>query len=223
MSKDQNKDIEESIENKDDENIKNKIKKEEDISDSNSINESLEKRDDNEDSSLEEVISSKEKEETLLEEISKLKDEKLRSLAEMENLRKRSDRERVDLIKYGSIDLARDILSFSDNLSRAIEAIPESEKKSESITNLIDGLKMVQKEFNSIIEKHGVKKIEALNKNFDHNFHQAMLEVEDSKADEGVVIQEIQTGYTMHDRLLRPSMVGVSKKPSEDKKNDQKT
>lgn len=208
-----------------DNDIKDKIAEieEEDRSEPSSINESAKEKDNNSDSSLEENLSPNHEEEALLEEVTKLKDEKLRVLAEMENLRKRSERERIDLIKYGSINLARDILSFSDNLSRAMEAIPESEKKSESIINLIDGLKMVQKEFNSIIEKHGVKKIEALNKNFDHNFHQAIIEVEDDKVDEGIVVQEIQSGYTMHDRLLRPSMVGVSKKPAEDKKNDQKT
>ncbi len=147
------------------------------------------------------------------EEIEKLRDEKLRLLAEMENLRKRSERDRLDAVKYGSINLARDILSFDDNLSRALEAIPEKERKSEEINNLIDGLQMIQKDFVTTLEKYGVKKIEALNKKFDHNFHQAMVEIEDEKNDEGMVIQEIQTGYTMHERLLRPSMVGVSKKP----------
>jgi len=156
------------------------------------------------------------KEENLRDEIEKLRDEKLRLLADMENLRKRSDRDRVDSIRYGSINFARDILSTSDNLSRALEAIPKDAKKTEAITNLINGLQMVQKEFNSILEKHGIKKIEALNQRFDHNFHQAMMEIESEEAEQGLVIQEIQSGYTMHDRLLRPSMVGVAKKPSKD-------
>ena len=155
-------------------------------------------------------------EETLKDEIIQLKDEKLRLLAEMENLRKRTDRDRVDLIKYGSINFARDILSPDDNLTRALGTITEEDKKTETIINLIDGLKMVQKEFATILEKHGIKKIEALEQKFDHNFHQAMLEIENDEVEEGVVIQEIQSGYTMHDRLLRPSMVGVSKKASKD-------
>jgi molecular chaperone GrpE len=155
-------------------------------------------------------------EESLKDEIMQLKDEKLRLLAEMENLRKRTDRDRVDLIKYGSINFARDILSPDDNLTRALSTITEEDKKSETITNLIDGLKMVQKEFSTILEKHGIKKIEALKQKFDHNFHQAMLEIESDDFDEGTVIQEVQSGYTMHERLLRPSMVGVSKKPSTD-------
>ena len=148
------------------------------------------------------------------DEIENLRDEKLRLLAEMENLRKRADRERVDSIRYGSINLARDILSPDDNLTRALEAITEEEKNSPTIKNLVNGLQMVQKEFSNILEKHGIKKIKALNEKFDHNFHQAMLEVEDDKRDSGLVVQEIQSGYTMHERLLRPSMVGVSKKSS---------
>ena len=148
----------------------------------------------------------------LLEEIEILKDEKLRLLAEMDNVRKRADRDRSDLIKYGSFNLAREILSPDDNLKRALESIPNEEKNSETVNNLIDGLKMVQKEFASIMEKHGVKKINAINEKFDHNFHQAMIEIENNEVDPGTVIKEIQSGYTMHDRLLRPSMVGVSKK-----------
>ena len=161
----------------------------------------------------------KDKDSELKEEIENLKEEKLRLLAEMENLRKRSERDKIDSIKYGSINLARDILSPSDNLSRAIEAIPSEEKMSESINNLIDGLKMVQKVFMTILEMHCVVRIEAINNRFDHNYHQAMLEVEKDNCEEGIIVQEIQSGFTMYDRLLRPSMVGVSKK-SENKKKD---
>ena len=159
----------------------------------------------------------KDQEPNLEEEIQQLREEKLRLLAEMENLRKRSDRDRIDSIKYGSINLARDILTPDDNLTRALEAIPQEEKNSETIKNLIDGLKMVQREFSTILEKHGVKKIDALNKKFDHNFHQAMVEIENDEVEDGIVIQEMQSGYIMHDRLLRPSMVGVSKKSSRSK------
>lgn len=162
--------------------------------------------------------SEKSPEELLKEETDKLRDEKLRLLAEMENLRKRSDKERIDSIRYGSVNLARDILSPDDNLTRALEAIPKEEEKSETVINLIDGLKMVQKEFSNILEKYGVKKIEALNTKFDHNFHQAMVELENDDVEEGTVIQEMQKGYMMHERLLRPSMVGVSKKSTP--KND---
>ena len=146
------------------------------------------------------------------EEISILREEKLRLLADMENLRKRSNRENIESIKYGSINLAREMLSTGDNLARALENLPDEKDRSEPIENLIDGLKMVQKEFFTILEKNGVKKIESLNTKFDHNFHQSILEIERNDCEAGTVVREIQAGYMMHDRLLRPSMVGVSKK-----------
>ena len=154
------------------------------------------------------------KEEQLLNEVTILKEEKLRLLAEMENLRKRFEREKIDLIKFSSINLIREILSPGDNLERALAAIPKDEKLPQPIKNLVEGLKMVQKEFSTILEKNGVKKIDSINKKFDHNYHQAMMEIEKEDVGEGTVVQEIQPGYIMHDRLLRPAMVGVSKKPS---------
>ena len=188
-------------------------------------NENLDDQNANEDDKENIKEDEKSIEENLQEEINQLRDEKLRVLAEMENLRKRGDKERVDSLRYGSINLARDILSPDDNLTRALDAIPEEEKNSETVNNLIDGLKMVQREFSSILEKHGVKKIKALNMKFDHNFHQAMVEVVNDEVEEGTVITEMQSGYTMHNRLLRPSMVAVSKKSKKkdhNKKNDNK-
>lgn len=160
------------------------------------------------------------KEEQLLNEITILKEEKLRLLAEMENLRKRFEREKIDLIKFSSINLIREILSPGDNLERALAAIPKDEKLPQPIKNLVEGLKMVQKEFSTILEKNGVKKIDSINKKFDHNYHQAMMEIEKEDVGEGTVVQEIQPGYIMHDRLLRPAMVGVSKKSSTKKLNN---
>ena len=157
----------------------------------------------------------------LEEEIEILKEEKIRLLAEMENLRKRFEREKVETIKFGSINLARDILSPADNLERALSALPEKEEYSQNITNLVEGLKMVLKEFKNILERHGVKKIEAMDKKFDHNFHQAMMEVERDDVEEGTVVQEVQSGYIMHDRLLRAAMVGVSKKPANKEDGDE--
>ena len=165
------------------------------------------------DTNEEKIENETNKEEELLDEISSLRDEKIRLLAEMENLRKRFEREKAESIKFGSISLAREILSPGDNIERALKSISKEEKHSDSVKNLIEGLKMVQKEFITILENNGIKKINSLNNKFDHNFHQAMMEIEDNEKEEGTVIQEIQTGYTMHDRLLRPAMVGVSKKP----------
>ena len=191
----------------------------------NSENVILEQAEEQQQDDTEEFLKNSEEEEksneeALQEEIERLRDEKLRLLAEMDNLRKRYDRERLDSIRYGSINLARDILSPDDNLTRALEAIPQEEKNSLTINNLVSGLKMVQKEFSTILEKYGVKKIEALDKKFDHNFHQAVVEIENDEVEVGIVINEMQCGYTMHDKLLRPSMVGVSKKTEKTDKID---
>jgi len=164
----------------------------------------------NEENSEEEIVETEENKSK--EEISALKEEKIRVLAEMENLRKRFDREKIDSIKYGSVNFARDILSPIDNLERALSAINKEEDHPQSIKNLIEGLLMVKKEMLNALEKNGITKIHTVNKKFDPNLHQAMMEIENDDLDEGVVIQEIQTGYMMHDRLLRPAMVGVSKK-----------
>ena len=163
-------------------------KKEEDIQqeeikepDSENIENEEDNNDSQENTDTEETSEDENTEEDSLEkEIETLKEEKIRLLAEMENLRKRFEREKVETIKFGSINLARDILSPGDNLERALDALPEDENHSESIKNLIDGLKMVLKEYKSALEKHGVKKIETLNQKFDHNFHQAMMEVENN-------------------------------------------
>ena len=195
------------------EKSKNKKTKEENIKDNKDTetNEDIANKELNEED--ENNIEEKTAEEKLIEEVEQLKEEKIRLLAEMENIRKRFEREKVESIKFGSINLARDILSPSDNIERALSAIPEDEDHSQSIKNLIDGLKMVQKEFSTILEKNEIKRIVSLDKKFDPTHHQAMMEVEKDDVEEGIVVQEIQAGYTMFDRLLRPAMVGVSKKP----------
>ena len=199
------------IEKKEEDNTQEDIRQpdSENIENEEEINESKENKDTEETSEDENT-----EEDNLEKEIESLKEEKIRLLAEMENLRKRFEREKVETIKFGSINLARDILSPGDNLERALDALPEDENHPQSIKNLIDGLKMVLKEFKSSLEKHGVKKIETLNEKFDHNFHQAMMEIENNDVEEGTVVQEVQSGYTMYDRLLRAAMVGVSKKPA---------
>ena len=166
----------------------------------------------NEDVESEEEGTKETEVDILKEEIKTLKEEKIRVLAEMENLRKRFEREKIDSIKYGSVNFARDVLSPGDNLERALSVINEEEEQSQSIKNLIEGLLMVKKELSTALEKNGITKIDSLDKKFDPNLHQAMMEIENDDLDEGVVVQEIQTGYMMHDRLLRPAMVGVSKK-----------
>ena len=202
---------------------KDKDKIEEEINENNATQDVDDSKDDKldeaqsenneEDADSEEEDTKETEEDILKEEIKTLKEEKIRVLAEMENLRKRFEREKIDSIKYGSVNFARDILSPGDNLERALSAINEEEEHPQSIKNLIEGLLMVKKELSTALEKNGIEKIDTLNKKFDPNLHQAMMEIENNDLDEGVVVQEIQTGYMMHDRLLRPAMVGVSKKP----------
>ena len=189
----------------------------EDISAENTNEKKIEDKEENIDIAEESPEESEEGK--LKEEVKTLKEEKIRVLAEMENLRKRFDKEKIDSIKYGSINLARDILSPGDNLERALSAINKEEDHTQSIKNLIEGLLMVKKELSSALEKNGIKKIDTLNKKFDPNLHQAMMEIENNELDEGIVVQEIQTGYMMYERLLRPAMVGVSKKSKQENEN----
>ena len=195
-------------------NTKEEVLETSDIEDNNEKHEEIQDENSDETSveDTEENIEAQSEEDKLQEEISSLKEEKIRVLAEMENLRKRFDREKIDSIKFGSVNFARDILSPGDNLERALSAINKEEEHSDSIKNLIEGLMMVKKEFVSALEKNGISKIDSVDKKFDPNLHQAMMEVENDDLDEGVVVQEIQGGYMMHDRLLRPAMVAVSKK-----------
>ena len=196
--------------NKDEVNETNQSENLEEISEENTNDTVIQNEEENRES-MEEGGKETE-EEKLKEEIKTLKEEKIRVLAEMENLRKRFDREKVDSIKYGSVNFARDILSPGDNLERALSAINKEEEHPQSIKNLIEGLLMVKKELSSALEKNGITKIDTLNSKFDPNLHQAMMEIENNDLEEGVVVKEIQTGYMMYDRLLRPAMVGVSKK-----------
>ena len=200
--------------NKDEVNEINQSENLEDINEENINEKNTEAKEEKEE--LREEDAEETEEEKLKNEIKTLKEEKIRLLAEMENLRKRFDREKIDSIKFGSINFARDILSPGDNLERALSAINKEEDHPESIKNLIEGLLMVKKELSSALEKNGITKIDTLNKKFDPNLHQAMMEIENNELDEGVVVQEIQTGYMMYDRLLRPAMVGVSKKTKQE-------
>ena len=143
--------------------------------------------------------------------IKDLKDQLLRSLAENENLRKRTAKEIEQIKKYGHISLLRDFLNIVDNMERAVKS-STSEKQSEtSLKNLIDGIEIVLKEMKSLLDKNQIKKIEPLHEKFDYNFHQAMFEAPSPDYEEGLIIEVIQPGYVLHDRLIRPAMVGVSK------------
>ena len=164
-----------------------------------------------EDISIEETVENKNIE------IQELKDQLLRSLAEGENLRKRTLKEIADAKKYSHISFVRDLVSSVDNFQRALEALPEDKSQlSEPIKNLIIGLEIVEKEMVNCFEKHNISQISPLGEKFDYNFHQAMFEVPTNEQESGYVVEVSQKGYLLYDRLVRPAMVGISKKPEEE-------
>lgn len=144
-------------------------------------------------------------------EIVELKDKLLRAVAETENLRRRAERERTDAANYSVTAFAREMLAVSDNLRRALDALPEEADLGDNAKNLVDGLKMTERELLNIFERKGITKIEPKGEMFDHNFHQAVFEIPDSGEPDGTVLQVMQEGYVIKDRLLRPAMVGVAK------------
>ena len=162
------------------------------------------------------------KEESVNEKLKNTQDKLLRSMAEMENQRRRFEKEKEEAFEFGGFSFARESLSLLDNIDRAIISFQNDEnlKDNKDLNKIIDSINIVKKDLISIFKKNGIESIECLNKKFDPNFHQGMLEIENDTKEPGMVIQEIQKGYMMKDRLLRPSLVGVTKKPQ--KKEDKK-
>ena len=172
------------------------------------------------------------KEETAEDKLVIVQDKLLRTMAEMENQRRRFEKEKQEAFEFGGFNFANESLSLLDNIDRAIMSFRNDEnlKNNKDLNKIIDGIEVVKKDLVSIFKKNGIESIECINKKFDPNFHQAMLEVEDNTKEPGTVVQEIQKGYMMKDRLLRPSLVSVTKKREEklekttndDKKTDKK-
>lgn len=159
---------------------------------------------------LSEEIYSKEQE--LEAEVEKLKDQLLRTLADLENYRKRAEREREDMAKYAITSFARELLTVSDNLRRAMESIPENhEDPKKLLESLLKGVEITEQELLSIFTKHHIEKVDPMGQVFDHQLHQAMFEVEETDQAPGTIVQVLQPGYTLHGRLLRPAMVGIAK------------
>ena len=151
-------------------------------------------------------------EDNIEDKLNDLNDKYLRLLAENQNLRKNHEQEKEDILKYGSFSFAQQILGLTDNLDRAFQIFKNDEKfKTDEFKNILSGIEMIEKELQSTLEKNSIKYIDCLDKPFDPNLHQAIGEKESDKSP-GTVIEEMQKGYQMHDRLLRPSMVYVSKK-----------
>jgi len=157
------------------------------------------------------------KEETPEEKLKTTQDKLLRTMAEMENQRRRFEKEKQEAFEFGGFNFAAESLLLIDNIDRAIVSFKndESLKNNKDLNKIIDGIEIVKKDLVSIFKKNGIETIECINKKFDPNFHQAMLELEDNTKEAGTVVQEIQKGYMMKNRLLRPSLVGVTKKREE--------
>ena len=167
------------------------------------------------------VNETKEKnpEEIILE----LEDKLTRTFAEMENQRRRFEKEKEDAFEYGGFAFAKEALSLLDNLERSKQILNNDDtlKNSESLKKTLDHFDIIYKDLVSIFEKNNIKPIESLNKKLDPNFHQAMMEIEDNNKEPGTIVQEIQKGFTIKDRLLRPSLVGVSRKTEDEDKKDE--
>ena len=167
-------------------------------------------------------------EKTVEEKLQDAEEKLLRSLAEIENQRRRFEKEIKDAFEFGSFNFAKESLAIPDNLQRAKEAIKNDEKLKDNkdLEKFLENITIIEKDLISIFERNNIKKIVSQNKKFDPNFHQAMSEIEDDKVDPGTILQEIQAGYLLGERLLRPALVGVSKKKSlkdqvnEDKKEE---
>ena len=174
-----------------------------------------------------EDISSDEKEKikesSPAEKITELEDKLARTFAEMENQRRRFEKEKQDAFEYGGYSFAKEALSLIDNLERSKNVLESDDKlkETEALKKILDHLNVIKKDLISIFEKNDIKPIDSLNQKLDPNFHQAMIEIEDDTKDPGTIIQEIQKGFTIKDRLLRPSLVGVAKKVEKNDKNEE--
>ncbi len=188
------------------------------------VNSSEEKVDDNNQADTQQAAEDKKEEVELTPEdkIKELEDKLARTYAEMENQRRRFEKEKEDAFEYGGTSFAREALNLIDNLERSKQVLENDEKlkNTEALNKTLEHLDIINKDLISIFTKNNIKPIDCLNKKLDPNFHQAMMEIEDDQKEPGTIIQEIQKGFMIKDRLLRPSLVGVSKKTqTEDKES----
>ena len=187
--------------------------------------ESLDEQNNNIESNSEKIDDELTIEEKLIkleDEIADLKDQRLRAVAELENFRKRAEKEQSDALKYGITNFAKEVITIKDNIERANQSINDELKNNEQFKAVIDGINLISSSFDSVFEKFQISKIDAINQKFDHNLHQAMMEIESDEVEPGTILQELIPGYLINDRLLRPSMVGVSKAKQNQEKSEQK-
>ena len=188
-------------------------KDEKKVSDANDLKD--EKSESNKDSTKQNELDPKQK-------IKELEDKLTRNLAEMENQRRRFEKEKEDAFDYGGFAFARETLKLIDNLERSKKSLEndDSLKNSDTLKKTLDHLEIINKDLISIFKKNNIEPILCINKKLDPNFHQAMMEIEDDQKEPGIIIQEIQKGFMMRDRLLRPALVAVSKKTEKNTKNE---
>ena len=203
---------------------KEDLKKEEENNKSEEKN--LDNQEDNSKNSDENLEDKEEKKElSPEEELDSLKDKLARTFAEMENQRRRFEKEKEDAFEYGGFTFARESLNLLDNLERSKLSLENDEKlkNTETLKKVIDHLEVINKDILSIFKKNNIEPIKSINEKLDPNLHQAMMEIEDDSKEPGTIIQEIQKGFMMKDRLLRPSLVGVSKKKLEEENDNKKS
>ena len=169
-----------------------------------------------------EELQEKQKEQTPEEKILELEDKLTRTFAEMENQRRRFEKERDDAYEYGGYSFAKEALNLLDNLERSKVALENDEKlkDTDALKKIVDHLNIINDDMLSIFKKNNIEPIKSINEKLDPNLHQAMMEVEDDTKDPGTIVQEIQRGFMMKDRLLRPSLVGVSKKKAKEEQKE---
>ena len=209
--------------NKEDQNLKDENS---DLSKDKQVSDETGKKEEEEQLSPEDETGKKEEEEQLSpeDEITNLKDKVARTFAEMENQRRRFEKEKDEAFEYGGFSFARETLNLLDNLERSKQTLESDEtiKDKDTLKKLIEHINIINKDMISIFKKNNIEPIKAINEKLDPNLHQAMMEVEDDTKDQGTIVQEIQKGFMMKDRLLRPSLVAVSKKKAGENQNDQK-
>lgn len=144
-------------------------------------------------------------------ELAEVRDRLLRALAESENVRRRAQREREEALRYAVAGFAKDLLSVADNLRRALDSLPEEEAADARTRGLLAGVAATERELLAAFERHGIRRIDPRGERFDHNYHQAVFEADNPEAPGGTVVEVLQPGYVLHDRLLRPAMVGVAR------------
>jgi len=188
------------------------LQEEDNIVETNSTSEEETNIEENVGETKEDLADSQEKK------IAELNDKVLRLLAENQNIRKNQEKEKEDILKYGSFNFASQILNLTDNLDRAFSIFKNNEKfKDKEFLEITNGIELIEKELLNTLEKNSITYIECLNKKFDPNFHQALSEI-DSEKEPGTVVEEVQKGYMLHDRLLRPSLVNVAKSSKKEEK-----